>query len=875
MQTRASGRVRALPRIVQATQANADLLANLLLLATVIALVAYSTKLILGLDQAKEYLASAFERRFDADIHYEGNVGLQVALAILAMLVHLLICAAVCFAFHTRVAALAGRAGERLGPLVYLATLAILIVVAWPFYTFVRSIDAAFEDVRLGKDVLTVNLGPGERADQNIEDRLRAARLYYDGAVISCGLAALAAFLAHLRWPRALRRFDLAMCAFAVLTAAAFHVIASFLQPDLFRWFGGFALVFIGGAFVWTVVYLLITVHIPDGWRMLSFGVIGALILVKVLGWERTSYTPYRAGQILKLKPCSAEAGDFSALEQRVLAQLGLVEPAKLKELDPCPAGTTGQTRSITQQAPQTEYFEQKRQARSIAENFQKINANIGLRNIVRDISDQYAQGAKRYFGVPSVDAKIDGWITERRAEIEAASKERPYRIYIATAQGGGLYAAYHAAFALARLQDECPHFSRQLFAISAVSGGAVGAQLFTDLAHQRLVDEMPGAPASATAAPAAPAAAVPAPAAAPGAPAAGSATGGGTGGAPPPAPRCRTLADKGAYERAVQQFFLSDFQAPLIGTLLYADAPLLVLPKWLSLTDRAIALGRSFESGWDRMWERLAVIRVKQGAGALPPTAGRYFFSDATQQGNGAPATIVNATVANNGMPLILAPFYFSNFYSTLEEGSGSKNPKDWAFFRFAHFFDLMPGMDVPLATAVLLGARFPYVTPGGRFPVVLPTRQEVYKSDDVALADGGYYDNTGTATALALSRRIERRLEARFRDLKDKIDVQLVRMVDPNKVAIATVAASPGEAVLPLATLYFSRLFTRDFYLRMIRDADTATHDLTFDADQVRAPLSWQLSRSTRKRIETDILDKLKDPSSSLARLRVTLDQ
>ena len=44
---------------------------------------------------------------------------------------------------------------------------------------------------------------------------------------------------------------------------------------------------------------------------------------------------------------------------------------------------------------------------------------------------------------------------------------------------GGGIYAASTAGAFLATMQDHCPAFARHVFAISAVSGGSVGASLF------------------------------------------------------------------------------------------------------------------------------------------------------------------------------------------------------------------------------------------------------------------------------------------------------------------------------------------------------------------------------------------------------------
>ena len=64
-------------------------------------------------------------------------------------------------------------------------------------------------------------------------------------------------------------------------------------------------------------------------------------------------------------------------------------------------------------------------------------------------------------------------WLKARR------SGNAPFPVFIVTAQGGGIYAASAASSLLATLQDLCPSFARHIFAISAVSGGSVGASVF------------------------------------------------------------------------------------------------------------------------------------------------------------------------------------------------------------------------------------------------------------------------------------------------------------------------------------------------------------------------------------------------------------
>lgn len=56
------------------------------------------------------------------------------------------------------------------------------------------------------------------------------------------------------------------------------------------------------------------------------------------------------------------------------------------------------------------------------------------------------------------------------------------YPVFIIAAEGGGIYAASAASMFLAQLQQVSPHFAEHVFAISGVSGGAIGATIFQAL---------------------------------------------------------------------------------------------------------------------------------------------------------------------------------------------------------------------------------------------------------------------------------------------------------------------------------------------------------------------------------------------------------
>lgn len=85
---------------------------------------------------------------------------------------------------------------------------------------------------------------------------------------------------------------------------------------------------------------------------------------------------------------------------------------------------------------------------------------------------------------LPTIKQAFDRWLNSE-GRIEAIrtrpATEKKWPIYVVSGQGGGVFAAYHAAKALALLTKEVPEFPRHLFAISGVSGGSVGSTLYAN----------------------------------------------------------------------------------------------------------------------------------------------------------------------------------------------------------------------------------------------------------------------------------------------------------------------------------------------------------------------------------------------------------
>lgn len=74
------------------------------------------------------------------------------------------------------------------------------------------------------------------------------------------------------------------------------------------------------------------------------------------------------------------------------------------------------------------------------------------------------------------LEPRKDAWTAAKRPPGQAA---RRMPVFIIAFEGGGIYASAAASAFLARMQARCPAFAQHVYAVSAVSGGAVGSLVF------------------------------------------------------------------------------------------------------------------------------------------------------------------------------------------------------------------------------------------------------------------------------------------------------------------------------------------------------------------------------------------------------------
>lgn len=179
----------------------------------------------------------------------------------------------------------------------------------------------------------------------------------------------------------------------------------------------------------------------------------------------------------------------------------------------------------------------------------------------------------------------------------------KKYAAFIIAVQGGGIDAASAASLFLARLQALAPHFAEHVFAISGVSGGAIGATVFQTLARSAR-ENCAGAARLPTV----------------------------------PSDSCGGYPAHLPFARKVQNIMQDDHFSPIIGA---------ILPEFLGFAmGRAQALTASFDysvTSWD----------AAAGQALRAPFASHW-----TAAGT-APALVLNSTWVETGFRVAFAPFH------------------------------------------------------------------------------------------------------------------------------------------------------------------------------------------------------------------------
>jgi hypothetical protein len=422
-------------------------------------------------------------------------------------------------------------------------------------------------------------------------------------------------------------------------------------------------------------------------------------------------------------------------------------------------------------------------------------------------------------------------WLGARPADYRktVVSVNEKYPIYIVAAEGGGMAAANQAGLALARLFDRCPALAHHLFAISGISGGSLGSSMFVALQQQ---SEQAAAAAGSDMM------------------SRGCGLGLGAGG--------------NALEKQIGSLLDNDFLAPIVASGLFPEMAQQFLPFPVMSFDRSRALEAAIENAWE-------------ASNKGKPNIFRHHFRSHWRPEANSPMLVLNTTVVESGVQMMIAPFVASFDRDRLRSqplrvlyeanvGLGRASPDPLTP-------RIPPNLDVPLSTAIGLSARFPFVLPAG----VLPKTS----SFNHRLLDGGIFENSGIETAIALMDALKNNLRQRNATHDTPEDTIFYKALEVRLIIIgssdwnfryegSTLLPNPApkphdharneggtEIFSPLRTLYRTRITRGELAVRRafksLTREDTRFNMLNYNLFNL--PVNFQLAKATQTLIAAHV--------------------
>lgn len=331
---------------------------------------------------------------------------------------------------------------------------------------------------------------------------------------------------------------------------------------------------------------------------------------------------------------------------------------------------------------------------------------------------------------------------------------------------------------------------------------------------------------------------------------------------------RCSTkVVAPGPLETSVRDFFSSDFVTPVLATGLLFDLPTLLIPQLRLLPDRA----------------RTLELAYHQAISPKSETTETQFYSTWSPSGT-APALFFNSTSANYGRPVIVSQLYmadqrpvqlleqlvaqsmrlFGRRFSTKEEQERADRfrlliidgiqANTYTRPNYFNILEYRPDLQMSRATASVLSARFPYVTPPGLLhsdKVYAAADTTLRETTDLQLIDGGFWDNSGISTAIGIMRQLRSANETK--ELAGNLEFHLISFGHARSaLQMEGSRDAQSELFAPITTFEAVR------ESRRFRSTDAeaagfqAVHSYELFDHQFQAPLSWTLSSRIRREIE-----------------------
>lgn len=277
------------------------------------------------------------------------------------------------------------------------------------------------------------------------------------------------------------------------------------------------------------------------------------------------------------------------------------------------------------------------------------------------------------------------------------------------------------------------------------------------------------------------------------------------------------------------------DFLSPTLAAMFFPDLIQRFLPFRIPPADRGAVLEKAWEYGWER------TISGQDKTVDRPNRLGqplRKLWQD--WRGNvPLPALFLNGTRVESGKRIITSNVPI--------------NPGARIDFADAEDAEVKLGNDathdIPLSTAAHMSARFTYVSPAGLLP------------DGGHVVDGGYFENSGAATALEVLYEVEAAIQsAGSSEVVVPVIIEIRNGPTKEKPNITSPAATPApsdkqeflsEALAPVSTLLNTRDARGTFSQAAIKSEQDSVNPrfanwflIGLHESPVPLPLGWMLS-------------------------------
>ena len=389
----------------------------------------------------------------------------------------------------------------------------------------------------------------------------------------------------------------------------------------------------------------------------------------------------------------------------------------------------------------------------------------------------------------PTVAQAFDRWFT--RLERDYPGRQT-YPVFLVATEGGGIRAAYWTATVLTSLSDSVPAFTDHLFAISGVSGGSLGATVYDALLVKRQEAGYVIREEEIDA----------------------------------------DIPDDEMHllRTAARHVLAQDSLTPTLAAMLQPDLAQRFVPAPV-LPDRA----RALEGGWERAWSETIGI---DGQGDRLFSNG--FLAMMTGREDRLPSLFLNGTLVESGQRIVASNLRID----------GSEVPDAIDLFRAI-------GGDLRVSTAVANSTRFTYVSPAGTLvrgendnggsPVECSPG-----SSCEHVVDGGYFENSGAATASDILDVIRR--HPRAHRIRPHVIFISFRMGNPAPLEPELVA---NEVMSPVRALLSTRGARGTQAVAELKQSVGGGNHTTFELVQTKTvfPLGWLLADRTRNLIDAQM--------------------